>query len=103
MKNAPWIVRRTVCLNANVAECWLTALRELPGMIGVEVKDRRCKMVYDVRQIQFAAIVAVSGNALAGGRLWQWRVRWWQFLDTNNRDGLMAKEGACCNRPPPRH
>lgn len=77
------------------------ALRSVPGVLAFRPDSGACWIVvYDVRVIQFAAIAAALANICPDDWLWRMRVRWRQFQDVNIRDNLLAKDGACCNRPP---
>jgi len=60
----------------------------------------RWVVTYDVRVVQFAAIAAALESAQPAGWCRRWLIGLRQFQDVNNRDSLLAKGGACCNRPP---
>lgn len=70
-------------------------------MLGFEsLADGRRVVTYDVRVVQFAAIAAVLESVQPAGWCWRWLIGLRQFQDENNRNALLAKGGACCNRPP---
>jgi len=96
--NAPWIVRRRIRLNAAAPADFPGSV---PGVLGFEqAGGGRWVVTYDVRSVQFAAIAAALEAAQPAGGFWRWLIGWRQFQDVNNRDGLLAKDGACCNRLP---
>ncbi len=98
--NAPWIVHRRIKLNAAAPADFPGSV---PGMLGFEqLGGGRWIVTYDVRVVQFATIAAALETAQPAGWCWRWLIGWRQFQDVNSRDGLLAKEGPCCNRPPRR-
>lgn len=97
---APWRLRRTLSLIATPSPDVLAAL---PGVQEfIPDSGTRWSVVYDVREVQFATIAAALGDVCPSGWFWRLQVGWRQFQDVNTRDNLLAKDGACCNRPPPR-
>lgn len=94
----PWRIRRTLSLVAAPAA---DALAALPGVLEFKPGPATCwSVVYDVREVQFATLVAVLAGVCPSSWFWRMRVRWYQFQDVNIRDSLLAKDGPCCNRPP---
>ncbi|MBB5192527.1 hypothetical protein HNQ50_003271 [Silvimonas terrae] len=96
-----WQVTRSVPLVEPAAEAQLTVLRSVPGVSAVTVTGQRAAVTYDVRAVQYGALLALAGQSQSGwfGRL---RAAWRNNLDRNLADTLQAKAGACCNQPPVR-
>ena len=94
----PWQITRTVRLAGTVRE---DRLENVAGVIEFrQVSAQRWRVIYDVREVQFATIADALATAHPKAWCWRWRVGWRQFQDVNNRDNLLAKDGPCCNRPP---
>lgn len=103
MNKAQWVTQRVIRLTAATTTKLSEALGGLPGIISIEqVNGNRWMLCYDVRVIQFAAIATAMKPYLSSGWFWRCKTTWFNFEDENNRDSLLSKGGACCNKPPRR-
>lgn len=96
------LVTRVISLRAAaLPDSLAETLAALPGVQSVTSGKQRLTVTYDVREIQYSALVNAAGPS-RGGVIAAVRRAWFSNLDRNLADSLQAKVGACCNQPPVR-
>lgn len=104
-----WVVTRKIPVSlqniSGVEKGLDSALSSLPGVIevGVDFKNLRITIEYDVTQLQYKAVleaIVKAGGVIKDDFWFRWKQGWIEFTETNMRDNAKAPPPACCNKPP---